>query len=402
MRVFAHVYVLLGIGIAFTGCAPLPKPEGTHIPVEVQRFSGHLGPPHDLIFSPDGLRMAANCICEVSAWDLVKREPVFRCPTEIEFRPGHIAFTPDGNSLLVAEERSGYYKSGEVTTNQPIRLWDIGRLQLVTRFKGNMTPALSVAVSPDGRQVLTTHLGPKSRQVGRYTIRLWDSASGAELKSMDAVGGNEPWAVFTADGKRALVVNQDGNLWVWDLQTGKDIGCFELGGEKAIQRFAFSADGGRVIAQAPGREGSPKVDPNHKVQVWDTQTGKEIRHWSYEGSRPKVYGVAPPPPQQFVSGVALSGDGKRAVIGLVRREYSLAKRTGPQPATPAGTEARLPHAIVEKWVHTIRLLSVDSGERVAEFTVDTFYLHGVALSHDGSQMLFGHDDKSIRLWQLTP
>jgi WD40 repeat protein len=76
---------------------------------------------------------------------------------------GAMAFSPDGRQVL----------SG--SRDKTLRLWDAANRALLRTFAGHSYPVLSVAFSPDGRQVLSGSVDK--------TLKLWDAASGALLRT---------------------------------------------------------------------------------------------------------------------------------------------------------------------------------------------------------------------------
>src|SRR5215831_8069410 len=74
-----------------------------------------------------------------------------------------IAFSPDGRVLLTG---------GETTA----LLWDAASGRELRRLEGHMDEVVAVAFSPDGRLVATADKGDHDQ------IRLWDAATGTELK----------------------------------------------------------------------------------------------------------------------------------------------------------------------------------------------------------------------------
>jgi len=68
---------------------------------------------------------------------------------------------------------------------------------------------LALALSPDGRRLLTGH---QDRMV-----RLWDVATGKELQRFEGHTGAVQCVAFSTDGGRAVSGGSDNTVRVWGL-----------------------------------------------------------------------------------------------------------------------------------------------------------------------------------------
>ena len=155
-----------------------------------------------------------------------------------------MAIAPDGRSAL-----SGSFDS--------LRLWDLTSGGTI-RTLGNAAPlVMSVAISPDGRTALVSHLDD--------TIRLWDLTNGKQIRTLfwkveplsSDVEPNETKrklsqalinaarsVAFMPDGRTAL--SGDKKLRQWDLASGSEI------------RTDYFANSVEVNAVAIAREAAPR------------------------------------------------------------------------------------------------------------------------------------------------
>jgi WD40 repeat protein len=101
-----------------------------------------------------------------------------------------------------------------------------------------------VAIAPDGKTAISAS--------GDKTLKIWDTETGRELKTLT---GHNDWVravAIAADGKTAISASRDNTLKIWDLLSGKEIASFR--GEYGFNCCAISRDGMNIVAgDASGR-----------------------------------------------------------------------------------------------------------------------------------------------------
>jgi tetratricopeptide (TPR) repeat protein len=287
-----------------------------------------------------------------------------------------VAFSPDGRRAL----------SG--AADETMRLWDVATGEELRAFIGVKAPVLGVAFSPDGRRALSAESGGTSGTSG--TIRVWDVQRGEQLLYMQVDEGEMLGRVaFSLDGRRALSGSTKRGspeilFRLWDLETGKEVRC--IAGAGVLGGVALSPDGRRALTCG--------YDSAAVVRLWDLETGKEVRQ--FRGGKASVSEVAFSPDGRHA--LSIPYDGTRLWDLETGKEMCQFGKVKPSWAYLAlSPDGRRALACVQE---TMRLGDLETGKEIARFSVRGTGLSRGAFSPDGRHALAGAFDGTLRLWQL--
>jgi WD40 repeat protein len=233
---------------------------------ELHPLGGHRGSVAVVSYTPDGRQLVS------AAMDGTLR---FWEPTtgrELDQVVAHhsgvwcLAVAPDGKTMASASANEKAISIRDLTTRKELRLLEVGE------------SAQSLVFSPTGTTLLSgahLNLNAPDNSAAAYEPRLWEVATGKEVRRYHVPGGSHCPAVFSPDGK--YLASQGGDsLVVWEAATGRPVRQIPLGTRPPLQprvtSVAFSRDG-RTLVSAE-RDGRPN-NPLNAVRFWELAGAKE-------------------------------------------------------------------------------------------------------------------------------
>jgi WD40 repeat protein/serine/threonine protein kinase len=419
-------------------------------------------------FSPDGFWIATGNGSHLVIYDAATGKEKHRLPD-----PGDrdlpllsLAFSPDGRWII-----AGY---GEFNKPQGVGhavLWDAltGEV-IIDRIPGDRGTVYSVAFSQNGREVAlargglveifdvkarTTPIGPLRGHTGfvfavafspgngRYiasggfdrTLRLWDRATGKEIRPFYGHEGFVRGLAFSPDDRWLISVSEDQTLKLWEVASGRPLATFHghqslvtcvafspdhrllasggwdhavklwlatsspqltLTGHDWVNSVAFSPDGRRIVSGA----GGPST--RGQVMLSDATTGDPLGP-SFEGC-PGLWNVAPHPGGRRLATACRDGTVRVWDIDTGKEVW---KKTG--KAAQVFDVAYSPDG---RWLASAggsydplkpgeaRLWDAETGEEIRTFVVPAADVFGVAVSPDGRWLAAGCSDGLVRTWDI--
>jgi WD40 repeat protein len=265
---------------------------------ELRRLTGHSADVMSVAFSPDGKLLASGSFDRtLRLWDPATSEQLRRIESDAagndstfasssQFRTNRgfpaVAFSPDGKTLATAGR------------DHTLRLFDVASGSEVRPIQGQFDTVDAVAFSPDGSRVWT--------MAGDRNLRAWNTTTGREVRTLETSVGLPLCVTFSADGRLAATGGErDRTAHFWDLATGKELQ--RLVTPDVIGALAFSPDG-RTLATANRWQRA-------EVRLWDVSTGKLLRQ-------------LPAPAEQgnFVVSLVFTPDG-RTLVGATSDQITL-------------------------------------------------------------------------------
>ncbi len=166
-------------------------------------------------FSPDGRKLLSGTEGGMAImWDVATGEKLLTLEL-----PGWwtcALFSADGRRVLTGSADSDQH--GEGDNNATATVWDAAtgkKLATIPFHSEGEFTTRSVAISPDGRQVLTASDG--------HIVILWDAVTGRKLRTFQGHEALVDLVLFTPDSLSVLTGARDGTTRLWDIATGQEL-----------------------------------------------------------------------------------------------------------------------------------------------------------------------------------
>jgi len=291
---------------------------------------------------------------------------------ELVIQTGHadrvstVAFSPDGRMLASGSD------------DNTIKLWDVATGQELRTLTGHARQVSSVAFSSDGRTLAS---GSADK-----TIKLWDAATGQELRTLAGHADEVDSVAFSPDGRTLASGSADKTIKLWDVASGHELRTL-AGHTGLIFLVAFSPDG-RTLASGSA---------DKTIKLWDAATGQELLTLAGH--------------TDLVTCVSFSPDGRTLASGGVDQSIRLwdiatgrALRTLTGHTETVNSIAFSPDGRTlasGSGDKTAKLWDPATGQELRTLAGHTDEVESVAFSPDGRSLASGSRDKTIKLWDVA-
>jgi WD40 repeat protein len=315
-------------------------------------------------------------------------------------------FSPDGKILALTSAPQPASK--DEFAQAEIQFWDVSSGKLLRSIKSSDL-SWSLAFSPDGKQFAAAD------ELG--TIRLWNTQTGEQLRTIGTTSDTVQHLVFSPNGKDIWSGGYFGaSLWDVTGQRAKDDGIALPKTWRAhrgnLTNVAASSDG-RVLASA-----AVHFDDDFKGNV--TPKSSEIKTWTPDGTQQKIWRG----PGIDIKTLALSADGKMALVAGYtpdREGKAFLWKTDESDATELQHDASAQVARLSadgetlilagrlgsgiKTISVVSVMETTSLKTRKTFTANGWQLHDAQISSNGQWLAaagynYATKKSEVKLWNL--
>ncbi len=246
----------------------------------------------------------------------------------------------------------------------------------VDPLEAQSSPANAIAFSRDGRLAAIA--------AADKSVRIVDVEANRDLRRCIGHTASVWCVAFVPDGTRLLSGGKDGSVRLWDVATAREILRLD-GHEDLVTAVAFTPDGRRALS----------AGYDHQILLWDLEKGKSVPDFKSDAAA------------KYINAVAFAPDGERALVCGENKVFVLDARSGKVLHTLTGhTNSVVCAAFSADGTRilsgsddrTLRLWDSTTGKEIHVYTGHENGVKAVAFRADGKQLLSGGSDATVRLW----
>lgn len=300
-----------------------------------------------------------------------------------------VAFSGDGSRLVIVEEADN-----EEAERLRARVLDSETLQPVSPILEFEDSWHRVHLNPTGTRLLTPG----------QVVQVWDVESGNAVVRIPLSEGFQGLAVFSRDGRLLATGTADGEVSIWDAETGARVSG-PMTHENLVQRgesgagitgLHFSPDGSLIASASAGGA----------AQVWHAASGRPrtapLVHSTSYGAVPVVSVEFSPEGDSLLTSDTdgrahlwdvETGEPRRGAIHHVRSDTAQSLRATYAPESQRFATAG-DNQLAQVW-------DAASGDAVTPPLPHTGPIKGLALSPDGGRLATASGDGLVRVYELA-
>lgn len=273
-------------------------------------------------------------------------------------------FSPDGQRILTA------------SSDHTARVWSTADGHVLATLQGHTDKLEYAEFSPDGERIVTAS--------DDHTARVWNTADGHLLAILHGHTERVWSAVFSFDGTRIVTASDDHTARVWNTADGRLLATLEGHGD-AVFFGVFSRDGQHIITGSK----------DHTLRVWNTADGQSLA--TLQGHAGAVYCANFSPDGRRL--VTASYDHTAKVWNIADgRLLATLSHDGPVSCATFSPDGQ--RIVTAGWDHTARIWNSADGRLLAVLAHEG-KVNEAWFSADGQRIVTASYDRTARVWNAA-
>jgi WD40 repeat protein len=309
-----------------------------------------------------------------------------------------VAFSPDGRLLFTGDELGH------------CRLWDASTIKLLWQAHKHTRAVKSACFLSDGKRILTAS--------NDRTVAQWETESGTEITRLTLGHASALTSLAVSpSGRQVLTTCEDGRARLWDVVAARKLGEFGVPGE-AISAVAISPDGLTAVttstkslevttSSAGSRHSDALAGPAESwVRLWDLKTLAQLP--SKDGRPAPIWTFREASALAWATIYSPDGNSLVTVIGNEARMFNIKARHETMAFIPQGAVASArfspdgKRAITASWDNTARIWNIDGPQAEVKLVGHAGYVNDAVFSPGQGRYVAtaGRDSQAI-LWDAS-
>jgi len=203
--------------------------------------------------------------------------------------------------------------------NGSLYIWDTETGDLVKKMEGVGAYISTVALSPDGRNVVACHYFNGEYGYDNPVAILWDIEEGCKVFSLCSYSHGQHGVpnvlAFSPDGSQIVFGGIYGDIKIWDVHTGLIVRSLS-GHRGAVTGITYSLDGRRIVSESVRAKGG-RWGGDNSIRISEIDTGRCLRVIEGEGD---INGIA----AESVGGVTrVLSHGSESIIAEANEKHEI-------------------------------------------------------------------------------
>ncbi len=307
-------------------------------------------------------------LCLLAAGQLFAQVP------QLKINSGHadavtsVCYSPDDK----------YIASG--SNDKTIKLWDVATGKELKTFIEEQEVVTSIKFTPDGKHILSATTGSG--------VKVWDIISGNYKKILD--DGFSHFVDISKNGRYIIYEKPYPNrsIELYDISAGKVISSL-VGHDTFVNCAKFSPNGRYIVSGSSDKT----------IKLWDVKSGTELK--SFRGHNDIVSSVNFSPDSKYI--VSGGGNNDKTVrVWNISNGTEVLKLEGHSSAIQSVCFSPDGRYVVGGGFDEIKFWDIQTRKEVKSYSKKKFnQLYSFSYSHSGKYLVCGYNDKTIGIWDIT-